>query len=316
MVTDLFLFAAGLSIFYAILVLARSWFGPFNPHVEISRSPSHLPIYAAYSLLRIGIAYILSLAFTLVYGYVAAYNPRADFTPNLDTFAHDNSAVRNVYTQYAGTTLSEPAIWSGTALLHAHYMQPFSRVNGLEKLARVDGYQMMVSYDTVLSQILSPDDELIKLDTDKPLWNRIEVCSTIQQTESALETRIDKNRPADIIRTLHHLQVRKLRNVLRDRILERQLALIDQLHRDHAGDGLGHREQTKDRLVRDRCLGDHVLYAESFVIDRLAVLLDQHHRAGDFARRHFVAEELADLCQPVLIEMCTGGNLERAFRTS
>jgi NitT/TauT family transport system permease protein len=77
-VTDLFLFAAGLSIFYAILVLARSWFGPFNPHVEISRSPSHLPIYAAYSLLRIAIAYILSLAFTLVYGYVAAYNPRAE----------------------------------------------------------------------------------------------------------------------------------------------------------------------------------------------------------------------------------------------
>ncbi len=77
-VTDFFLFAAGLSIFYAILVLARTWFGPFNPHVEISRSPSHLPLYAAYSLLRIGIAYVLSLAFTLVYGYVAAYNPRAE----------------------------------------------------------------------------------------------------------------------------------------------------------------------------------------------------------------------------------------------
>jgi len=77
-VTDFFIFAAGLSVFYAILVLARSWFGPFNPHVEISRDPSHLPLYAAYSLLRITIAYVLSLAFTLVYGYVAAYNPRAE----------------------------------------------------------------------------------------------------------------------------------------------------------------------------------------------------------------------------------------------
>jgi NitT/TauT family transport system permease protein len=76
--TDFFLFAAGLSVFYLILVLARTWFGPFNPHVEISRDPSHLPLYAAYSLLRITIAYILSLAFTLVYGYVAAYNPRAE----------------------------------------------------------------------------------------------------------------------------------------------------------------------------------------------------------------------------------------------
>src|SRR5580698_936031 len=77
-VTDFFLFAAGLSVIYAILVLARTWFGPFNPHVEISRDPSHLPLYAAYSLLRITIAYVLSLAFTLVYGYVAAYNPRAE----------------------------------------------------------------------------------------------------------------------------------------------------------------------------------------------------------------------------------------------
>src|ERR1700760_3376703 len=76
--TDFFIFAAGLSLFYALIVLARQWFGPFNPHVEISRSPSHLPLYAAYSLLRIGIAYFLSLGFTLVYGYVAAYNPRAE----------------------------------------------------------------------------------------------------------------------------------------------------------------------------------------------------------------------------------------------
>lgn len=76
--TDFFIFAAGLSLFYGVVVLARTWFGPFNPHVEISRSPGMLPVYAAYSLLRILIAYFLSLAFTLVYGYVAAYNARAE----------------------------------------------------------------------------------------------------------------------------------------------------------------------------------------------------------------------------------------------
>ena len=37
--TDFFIFAAGLSLFYGVVVLARSWFGPFNPHVEISRGP-------------------------------------------------------------------------------------------------------------------------------------------------------------------------------------------------------------------------------------------------------------------------------------
>ncbi|HZL69292.1 MAG TPA: ABC transporter permease subunit [Candidatus Limnocylindrales bacterium] len=76
--TDFVIFAAGLSVFYVILLLGRTWLGPFNPQVEISRDPTKLPLYAAYSLLRIAVAYVLSLAFTLVYGYVAAYNPKAE----------------------------------------------------------------------------------------------------------------------------------------------------------------------------------------------------------------------------------------------
>jgi phosphoglycerol transferase MdoB-like AlkP superfamily enzyme len=127
--------------------------------------------------------------------YIGAYNPRVDFTPNLDALARDGVALRNVFTQYAGTTLSEPAIWSGAMLLHAHYMQPFSKVNSLEKLARADSYQLIVSYDTVLSQLLSPSADMIKLDQDKSLWNRYEACSTIRELETSLDTRPDKNRP-------------------------------------------------------------------------------------------------------------------------
>jgi NitT/TauT family transport system permease protein len=83
---DVLMFAAGLAIFYGILLVGRTWLGPFTPSVEISRSPFALPVYAAYSLLRITIAYILSLAFTLVYGYIAAYNSRAEkfMVPLLD----------------------------------------------------------------------------------------------------------------------------------------------------------------------------------------------------------------------------------------
>ncbi len=75
---DVIMFAAGIALFYAVVTVGRSWFGPFTPSVEISRSLWALPAYAGYSLLRIAIAYFLSLAFTLVYGYVAAYNPRAE----------------------------------------------------------------------------------------------------------------------------------------------------------------------------------------------------------------------------------------------
>ncbi len=75
---DVIMFAAAIALFYGVVVVGRSWFGPFTPAVEISRSVRALPAYAGYSLLRITIAYFLSLIFTLVYGYIAAYNPRAE----------------------------------------------------------------------------------------------------------------------------------------------------------------------------------------------------------------------------------------------
>ena len=83
---DLLMFSAALALFYGVLTVARSWFGPFTPSVEISRSPLALPAYAGLSLLRITLAYLLSLLFTLVYGYIAAYNAKAErfMVPLLD----------------------------------------------------------------------------------------------------------------------------------------------------------------------------------------------------------------------------------------
>ena len=75
---DVVMFAAAIALFYGIVTVGHSWFGPFTPSVEISRSLWALPVYAGYSLLRISIAYGLSLMFTLVYGYIAAYNARAE----------------------------------------------------------------------------------------------------------------------------------------------------------------------------------------------------------------------------------------------
>jgi NitT/TauT family transport system permease protein len=75
---DVVMFAAAIALFYGVAMVGRSWLGPFTPTVEISRSLWALPAYAGYSLLRITIAYALSLGFALVYGYVAAYNARAE----------------------------------------------------------------------------------------------------------------------------------------------------------------------------------------------------------------------------------------------
>lgn len=119
--------------------------------------------------------------------YLGAYNPRVDYTPNLDAFARDSIVFHHAYSQYAGTSLSEPALWAGALMLHAHYLEPFSRVNGLEKMLRADNYRMVVSMDEVLKEVLTPNEKLTKLDMDKQLWNQLEIGSTVRQAEAALD---------------------------------------------------------------------------------------------------------------------------------
>ena len=127
--------------------------------------------------------------------YLGAYNSKVDFTPNLDALARDSVVFHNAHTQYSGTTLSEPAIWSGSMLLHSHYVQPFANVNNLEKLVNTDGYKMIISYDTVLSQVLAPTDKMIRLDQDKSIWKKFELCSTVQELAGELDHRADKTQP-------------------------------------------------------------------------------------------------------------------------
>jgi Sulfatase len=127
--------------------------------------------------------------------YLGAYNPRVDYTPNLDAFARDSVVFHHAYSQYAGTSLSEPAIWSGAMMLHAHYVQPFSRLNSLDRLVAADGYRRIVSWDEVLSEILPANDNVVKLDTDKKLWNELEIGSTLQQARAVLDAPHDPAQP-------------------------------------------------------------------------------------------------------------------------
>jgi hypothetical protein len=127
--------------------------------------------------------------------YLGAYNPRVEYTPNLDALARDSIVFNSTYTEYAGTTISEPAIWAGAQLLHTHFPQPFDEVNSLRTLARTDDYEIVVSYDSVLKQLFTPTDNLTRLDTDKELWNQYEACSTIGQLESHLDSRSNKAQP-------------------------------------------------------------------------------------------------------------------------
>jgi Sulfatase len=127
--------------------------------------------------------------------YLGAYNSKVNFTPNIDSLAADSVVFRKTYSQYAGTYLSEPAIWSGAMILHAHYLRPFENVNGLEKLVNADGYNKIVSYDNVVREILSPRDDLTKLDTETPSWRALDFCSTVPQLIANLDAHPDDHRP-------------------------------------------------------------------------------------------------------------------------
>ena len=61
-----------------LVMAAARWTAPATPVVHIDLSPSVLPEYAGYSLLRMILAYLLSLAFTFVYGHIAAMHRRAE----------------------------------------------------------------------------------------------------------------------------------------------------------------------------------------------------------------------------------------------
>jgi NitT/TauT family transport system permease protein len=76
-----------LALFYGLLSFARYSVGTISAGANIDLSPGALPRYALFSLIRLTAAYVISLLFTLVYGYVAAYNARAErfMIPLLDT---------------------------------------------------------------------------------------------------------------------------------------------------------------------------------------------------------------------------------------
>ena len=74
-------------LFYSVIAFARYWASPVTAQADIDLHAYALPKYALFSVLRISVAYLLSFGFTLVYGYIAAYNRKAErfMVPLLDT---------------------------------------------------------------------------------------------------------------------------------------------------------------------------------------------------------------------------------------
>ncbi len=61
---------------FTVVFIAKYWFGHPEPEIVISQSLARCRSMRFYSVVRIGLAYLLSLVFAIGYGYVAAYNKR------------------------------------------------------------------------------------------------------------------------------------------------------------------------------------------------------------------------------------------------
>src|SRR5438552_43107 len=75
---DVLLLVVLAALFAGTLALARRWEAPYRAATEIDLSPWALPRYTLLSLARGLVAYVLSFAFTLAYGTIAAYHRRAE----------------------------------------------------------------------------------------------------------------------------------------------------------------------------------------------------------------------------------------------
>ena len=75
---DLIVFGILGGLLYWLVLVSREWSQALQPHTVIHSEFRYLPIYTLYSLARGLGAYVISLLFTIAYGYVMAHSKRAE----------------------------------------------------------------------------------------------------------------------------------------------------------------------------------------------------------------------------------------------
>jgi hypothetical protein len=134
--------------------------------------------------------------------YLSAYNNDVTFTPQIGAFANDSIVMHRAFAPYTGTALSEPALWAGGLIQRRMYVQPFSAVNNLERLAVMGGYRRYLSVDEILSVILGDKTNIVRLDAQlahperKEEMFKFDICSTLTELAGRLDT--DAASPAPI----------------------------------------------------------------------------------------------------------------------
>jgi hypothetical protein len=97
---------------------------------------------------------------------------------------------------------------------------------------------------------------------------------------------------------LGNLHLGKLRKILRQRVVDQQLAALLQLQRRERDDWLGHRRDVEDRVLRHRNARRPVAETERLLVDELALAHDRDHGAGQAAFLNVGVDDRRDAAEP------------------
>lgn len=126
--------------------------------------------------------------------YLSPYNSKVKFTPAIDRFARESVVMKNAFTRYGGTALSEPALWAGAMQLHMRYIRPFYPINSLQQLVEAEGYKPFITIDPILSEILRPSSDIVELDSGA-YWEDYDFGHTLGEIQTKLDERQEADRP-------------------------------------------------------------------------------------------------------------------------
>ena len=114
--------------------------------------------------------------------YLSPYNPEVDFTPEIGRFGEESVVMRNAFTRYGATGLSEPSIWVGGMMLHKQYVTPFAPMNALQKLLEAEKYRAYISRDEILTTVVQPWPGLTEMDTGRQNMD-YDLCASLTELE-------------------------------------------------------------------------------------------------------------------------------------
>jgi membrane-anchored protein YejM (alkaline phosphatase superfamily) len=122
--------------------------------------------------------------------YLSPYNPAVSFTPHIAKLAADSYVFTNAFTQYGGTWMSIPAMWTGAPVTRS-WGQIFRQMNALEPVIKAGNYDFLINDYTVQTlfstprTFLNPGVESVQTD----------LCDNVKAMRDHIDAQVGPRRP-------------------------------------------------------------------------------------------------------------------------